>query len=327
METRLRAREDGDLEANRQRAIRTNNKIGAAIGVIDFLDLVVIFAFFIKEYWHELLEKTGRFILFPIAAVATSLQAFLAWRLVSLEERPKAGSVIKAIVETLVALAVAVAVGGGLAGLLAIAAPIIFALTFGSKTLFQAGSAIYNFGKAKAAANPEDEARFKMRGINFSVGTLVGSLAVTSIILVMLLGMHEFAALGMTAAGIGATFCAYHLLSGRGNAQVAEVNRTDKEPLLNPDEEMESVNTHDHKLEHDIKKENAATRTATATPPPATQQAQAKGSPSSVASRADAREARAALSLFQSPPADAPVAKQLTDAKRKQSAPGRMGGI
>lgn len=204
--------ESGEEPQDKSTAIVKNQRLNLAAMMIDALDIAVIFAFFLKEHWHEILEKSARNYLFPIAAAATGAQAGFAWRHVYLEGEFKTGSVVKASVDTLVALAVVFAVIGGLSGLLLpIVPPAIFATTFGLKALFSGGTSVFNFGKSSAALEQNDIDRFKTRAINFGVSTLIGALLTTAIITVMIFKLSEFAALGIAGASAGALAGGYHL--------------------------------------------------------------------------------------------------------------------
>lgn len=223
-------------QVNNAASLSLNEKIATSAAILDMLDLTVIFVFFVKQYWHELLEKTGRFVLFPTAALLTGAQAFLAWRQVKLEDGWKSGSIVRAIVDTLGAIAVNFAVGGALLGLLTIAAPIIFAVTFGLKTLYQGAAAYHNLRKSFATSDPDDTERFRNRAINFAMGTLIGILATAAIITVMIFELNDFAAFGIAAGVIGASYAGYNLLCGKKSHAAA------KYTLLENDEEAPEPN-------------------------------------------------------------------------------------
>lgn len=118
----------------------------AAVGVVDSMNLAAIFALFLKDTWNQFLEQTGRFFMFPLAALSAVIRAILAWR----QANGQNGSTTRAIVETGAAVAITTAVVGGFvaAATFATLSPIIFTATMAAKTVYHAFTAIFYWGKS-----------------------------------------------------------------------------------------------------------------------------------------------------------------------------------
>ena len=200
-----------ELENLRQQeALATNQKISRGVGVVDSIDIAAIFAAFLKETTHRFLEETGKYIMFPIAAAASIIQATLAWRQAKLDGGKK-GSIVKAVVETGVAITITTAVVGALAfsSLFATAAPIIFASVLGAKTLFHTGSAFYYWGKSAAAADLNEKYQYAEKAKSNAVSAVALALTTAAVVSVMILGKVMLAGLGIAAGFLTTTYALY----------------------------------------------------------------------------------------------------------------------
>lgn len=187
--------------------INNNKKADFAIGAIDLIDVTAIFAMFLKEVLHNLLEHTLKFIMYPLAAAANLIRAGLSWRQAILEKN--SSLFVKAGVDTVAALAITTAVIGTLffTPIFATISPIIFTATLGSKALFHAGMAAFHV--AKYITNPEEKEKHKQMAIGNSVAAVTNALIATAVGCVMLAKLSMVAVLGMTAGIFGAGFAIY----------------------------------------------------------------------------------------------------------------------
>lgn len=180
-------------------------KRGAEVGAVDSFNLAGIFGLFLSEESKLLLENTLKFVMFPLAALGSGIQAFLAWRQYRIDRQQS--SLGRAGIEIVSALAITTAVVGALAfhSLFVLAAPVIFTAVTGFKALFHFGAACYNLGKYALTGDPQ----YASAAGTHAVGTVTMGLTAAAVGLVMIAAKPIYAILGVAAGLIGGIFSLY----------------------------------------------------------------------------------------------------------------------
>lgn len=225
-----------EMNARQQRAIENNGAAALANGALDFSVLLTIFATLSQKIFEELL----RFIFFPVAAALAGVNAALAWRHAKLNDY-KSHTVARAAVETVAAVAITTAVTLGLAATatVAAAAPIIFTVVAAGRTLFNAGSAIYNWGKSATEKDPIKKAEYKERAKEGLIHAVVGSFVTAAIATVFAFGKVALAGIGVAASAVG---LAYMGIKGFQLFRSRKKAKSGYQPLPQED----NVYEHDH---------------------------------------------------------------------------------
>lgn len=183
----------------------TDKKIALGVGLADSANLGSIFTLFLKEAFTQFLMEFGRYFMYPFAALAAILLAIISWR-----DAARAGDskslVLRALIDTGMAIGITVAVVGGFLAGAAFTAliPIIFAASIALKTLYNFGAAIYF--KAMASFEPkgskerDDYARAAKLHL---IGGVAGLFAGIAVVGVMILAKPIMGILGVIAGLIG----------------------------------------------------------------------------------------------------------------------------
>ncbi len=245
-------------------------------GMSDATVLGIIFSLFLTKATELFLHVTGKFIFFSLAALANIALSATAWNQARLDGW-KRGSVVKAVMQTLFTIPITIAVAGSLLPFVGAAfplfptviAPIMFSATLSIKFLYQAGAAVYYWGKSTGVhwgnSNSDlpdlEEPEFKkikyqqMSKFNaiFAVST---AFAVGAIMTVFLYLKTEYAPLGIIAAGIG--FGANGWLLGRNFFGSAEDVIVGQQTVIVHDQHQHQHQHlgHDHDLRHEHQHEH-----------------------------------------------------------------------
>ena len=188
-----------------QESKRTAGIAATVVATAESIDIAGVFVMTAVESLKVIFEEIARFIMLPFAALSASLLAIFAWRQAHLSQY-EGYATTKAVVETLSAIALSTAIIGGLilTATFALVSPIIFAITFGLKTLFNAGSAIYFGVQASRADDESKKEEYRTKAKDALIGTIIGVLGTTAVIAVMLLAKPVMALFGIAAMLIGA---------------------------------------------------------------------------------------------------------------------------
>lgn len=203
---------------------------------VDSIDIAAIFGTFLTDVGHRFLEETGRFFMFPIAAMASAIRAVLAWRQVKIDKGEN-GTIGRAVVETVGALAVVTAVVGGLAAasFAAVASPIIFVAALAAKTLFHLASSIYYFAKSFKSSNTQQETQhYRAMALSNVIGTVALALATVAVGFVMIMAKPALAILGVIAGTIGTAFGLYKLCTTPTPPANGYTTLASDEPVTSP---------------------------------------------------------------------------------------------
>jgi hypothetical protein len=186
----------------------TNQAVESSLVAVDSGVITTIFTLFTNENFQRVLEGPGHLILFPLAALLSVFRSALAIRQARLDSY-KSGTLARAVVEVVSAIAVLTAVTGGIAaaGLFVLASPIIFTAMLGSKTLFNAGAALYYWGKsAVKEITPDKKSAYRAKVKAHIISAFILALTTVSVGLVMLGGQVIFASLGIAAGVLGTVY-------------------------------------------------------------------------------------------------------------------------
>lgn len=199
-------------EQDKQQAMRTVGIIHSATLVVDAIDLTAIFYMVGSEALKLIFEQITRYFMLPVAVVANMIFAGLAIRQAVIN-KGDGYFVLKAVTETIGAVAIATAVIGGLitASIAAVAAPAIFAATFGMKILVNLGSSIYFGVMAAKTDDPAKKFEYRKKAIENGVGAVIGTILTTAVVAVMLLAKPAMFILGIIG---GAMLTAVATLKG-----------------------------------------------------------------------------------------------------------------
>lgn len=190
-------------EQDKQKAMRTTGLIHAGTHMVDAIDLTAIFYMVSTAALKVLFEQITRYFMLPIAVIANIIFAGLAIRQAVINKGDKY-FVLKAVTETIGAVAITTAVVGGLitASIAAVAAPAIFAATFGMKTLVNLGSSIYFGVMAARTDDPVQKFEYRKKAIESGVGAVIGTILTTAIVAVMLLAKPAMFILGIIGGSL-----------------------------------------------------------------------------------------------------------------------------
>lgn len=233
----------------KEKRIRKNGLLESAVKILDNIDLIAIFTSFLNPEFHLFFETLGKFIFFPIAAIANIVVAILTWRQAYFEKFKNSSTIVAAVVETVVALAIAAAVIGALvfAAKFVLVAPVIFSSVIGFKSLYHLGASIF-YGAHFLTSDTNESANGKKAAQHFTA-FVASALATAGIVMVFALGKFTFAPLSIAGASIGLLLGAYRYLDLRKQAKKAEDQALviDREELL-LDARSEHTHTPGHKL-------------------------------------------------------------------------------
>jgi len=221
-------------ENQRSIAIARNGMLDSIITFLDALDLGVIYTMFFAPVLHQFLEEIGRYFLFPIAAVASGIEAILAWRHAKLEKF-KSNTLALALVKTVAFVGISVAVIGALvSGYFSVATPAIFIAVVGGKTLFHAASAVYYAGKASATTDPVEKAKHREMAKKSIFQAVAGAVATAAVVGVFLLGKFALAAVGVVGAVMLAGLAIYKGYQAHKAAVAAKTVEKSEHDVENP---------------------------------------------------------------------------------------------
>ena len=196
-------------EQEKQNAMRTAGLIHAGTHMVDAIDLTAIFYMVSTAALKVLFEQITRYFMLPIAVIANMIFAGLAIRQAVINKGDHY-FVLKAVTETIGAVAIATAVIGGLitASIAAVAAPAIFAATFGMKTLVNLGSSIYFGVMAARTDDPVQKFEYRKKAIENGVGAVIGAILTAAVIAVMLLAKPAMFIFGIIGGAMLTTVAA-----------------------------------------------------------------------------------------------------------------------
>ena len=191
-----------------------NNKKGELLASgVEALDVGLIFGF--KEFLTAFLDGLGHTILFPIAACASLIRAILTWREAKLGAYKDKSVLLRAGVETGVALAITTAVVGTLvsAAAFTLLGPVIFTAAMAFKAAYHLGAAVYYGIRALAEPNRRQQAIFTSKMKNNAVSAVTSILATLVCGLVLIAHKASFGLLGVASGVIGAGYAAYQFFT------------------------------------------------------------------------------------------------------------------
>ncbi|HTM62891.1 MAG TPA: hypothetical protein VL360_00150 [Gammaproteobacteria bacterium] len=181
-----------------------------------------------NEALVPLLMEVGRFIFFPFAALTSGLYAVFSWYQYYLERQNY--SLLKAILDSIGAVAIIGAVVGYLAftAVFTLAAPIVFAVFLGLKTLFQAGSAIYFAYKAATATDHLKKNEYHHKVKHAALSAIAGTLTTVALIGVEIIAKPFLSIFGILAGAFAAA-CAVvriidHIIKLKGNKRLRNIS-------------------------------------------------------------------------------------------------------
>lgn len=234
------------IEFNRQEAVRKNAIAKTAAATADTATLTTIFVLLAKETLKIAFEQLAKYILLPVAVLAQTLQMAFAWRHAKLNKF-KGRSLVTALVETAATALIATAVIGGLVlqTAFSVVAPLLFAITFAGKTLYNFASSIYYGISSVRESDPYEKERKVKIAKECMIGGVVGAIATVAVVGVMLLGKTAMAVLGIIAGVLGTIF---------GIAKAVELanknsDRPSAPPYMRVDDENDSDNDNDNDVD------------------------------------------------------------------------------
>jgi hypothetical protein len=187
-------------------AIIQNQKIENAVGVIESIDIAVIFTLFLKQSWQLMLEAGLRYPLFLLAAAAKFARMVLAIREAWLSGGER-GLVIRAAVEVLTTAAICPAVAFGLFASAALAslAPMMFTATIAVESAYRAVAAVvYWWYSIAPGLEPQERQDYRNKAVGNVIGAVLGGISAVAIFFVMIKLVTIVAAVGLVAAVVGA---------------------------------------------------------------------------------------------------------------------------
>ncbi|HAF87147.1 MAG TPA: hypothetical protein DCG13_01125 [Legionellales bacterium] len=200
-----------EIEQKKQRDTASNGIGKSLVGLIDAINIGIIYTLFLKPVLFSFYEQIGKYIFFPVTAAAALISAALSWRQAYIT-KGKLSSVITASIDTLAAMAITIAVIGSLvaSSIFLLATPIIFTAVMAGKTLFSAVSVVYYLGRALDTAVPKKKSKYYGLAKEQFIATLAGIIATAATIGVFLLGKSFLAGIGIAAAVIGSALAVRH---------------------------------------------------------------------------------------------------------------------
>lgn len=193
-----------------------HQRMSLIFGIFDSLNLAAIFSLFLENFLARLLEETLKYILFPLAALFSIIEALGAWGDVMLtdESSPIQGFIKSAaVIKTISAIAITVAVVGILAAgaIFGAISPVIFSVTIGAKTLFHAIATPYYMIKACLTDDPFEQNTYKQLAKDNFISSVVGLLATSAIVGVFALGHAVVTGVGIVAGALAAVYGSFKL--------------------------------------------------------------------------------------------------------------------
>jgi hypothetical protein len=190
-------------QANQQSFIATEQAKAVAHG-IDLFNLAGIFLAKGMTLLEPIFETTLKYLMLPLVPFVLAAVTGITWYQ-AYKKRFEAYPVFKAVIETLGFLAITTAVIGALAAPLyfGLAGPIIFAATFGTKTVINIVTAIYNGVMTAITNDPVKKAEYREKAIESAKISAVGVIATAAITAVMIFKFPILAVMGVVAGVFG----------------------------------------------------------------------------------------------------------------------------
>ncbi len=190
-------------QANQQSFIATEQAKAVAHG-IDLFNLAGIFLAKGMTLLEPIFETTLKYLMLPLVPFVLAAVTGITWYQ-AYKKRFEAYPVFKAVIETLGFLAITTAVIGALAAPLyfGLAGPIIFAATFGTKTVINIVTAIYNGVMTAITNDPAKKAEYREKAIESAKISAVGVIATAAITTVMIFKFPILAVMGVVAGVFG----------------------------------------------------------------------------------------------------------------------------
>jgi hypothetical protein len=195
--------------------LKKNGQMELGSGLFDASVLTTIFSLFLAKAGEIFLQESGKYFLFPFAALANIMRASFAWRQAHLDGY-KRGSWVKAVMETLFTIAITFAV---VASLIAadmfgkFISPLIFTVTLACKTVYQIAAAAFYWGKSWVELpGSQKHAEYVDKAIINGIAALSTAFAVAAIATVFMFAQSFLAPLGVVAGGIGVLLTVWALV-------------------------------------------------------------------------------------------------------------------
>jgi hypothetical protein len=185
-----------------------NTAIATAIIVaLSSLNLSAYFYMISSEALLHSLTAVGQYIIFPFAALTSTLYAVAAWRTALLHKNRK-HLLVRAIAETIgaaaiitsVALTMIYGIGTSIIG------PAVLASFLGAKTVYQAASAIFFGIRATQTNNPAKKAEYRDKAKYAIYSTLAGAMTTAAVIAVDIFLKPVVSILGILAGAFAAAY-------------------------------------------------------------------------------------------------------------------------
>lgn len=218
-----------------QPAIAKNQQIENAVGIVESLDIAVIFTLFLKESWHLMLDVALRYPLFLLAGTLKFGRMLLAIREAWLSGGARS-SMIKMAVEILSTAVICPTVAIGLFGSAALAsfAPLIFTITVAAESFYRTvATGVYWWYSNAPGLEVEERQDYQNKAKGNAIGAVLGALSAMSLYFVMIKLVTAVAVVGAAAALFGAVYGMFIACSqcGRSKANYDKLQEDEPEAV------------------------------------------------------------------------------------------------
>lgn len=201
----------------RNKSLQTIEKIDFSVRMVESMNIMGIFIFFLSDVLKQAFIEIGRFIFFPMAMAISIIQAILSIKKAHITK--DTNLILQAVLNTICAVATMIAVIGGIiaSGIFGAFAPFILIGTLSLKCLFCMGSAAYYWHQSVIAQTPQDKAHYRGLAKANMVGVIALLLGIAAITAVMVFLKPFLAPVGVVSGAIGGGFSLYKKWTSLGS--------------------------------------------------------------------------------------------------------------